>query len=121
MRMDLITANTILYCKQWDATVRFYKDGLGLPVVFATDWFVELRLASNSRLSVADERRASVKSSGGAGITLSLQVEDIRAAREHAEEMGLEPTVITSHPWHAETFYLFDPEGHRVEIWQPTG
>ena len=116
--MDLITANTILYCGQWDATVRFFRDGLGLPVTFAADWFVEFRSAPDSRLSVADERRASIKSSGGGGMTISLQVGDIGAAWEHAEKMGLKPTAIKEHPWGAKVFYLVDPEGHRIEMWQ---
>jgi catechol 2,3-dioxygenase-like lactoylglutathione lyase family enzyme len=118
--MNLNTANTILYCRRWEETVRFYRDGLGLPVVFATDWFVEFCLAADSRLSIADDARATVRSSGGAGITLSLQVEDIQAEHTDAERAGLEPTAIRAHPWRADTFYLFDPEGHRIEIWQRT-
>ena len=116
--MDLITANTILYCGQWDATVRFYRDGLGLPVTFSADWFVEFRLAPDSRLSVADEKRASIRSSGGSGMTISLEVGDIGGAWDHVEKMGLKPTTIKEHPWHARVFYLVDPEGHRIEMWQ---
>lgn len=118
--MNLNTANTILYCRRWEETVRFYRDGLGLPVGFATDWFVEFRLAADCRLSIADDASTAVKSSGGAGITLSFQVEDIRAEHKHAEGAGLEPTAIREHPWQAETFCIFDPEGHRIEIWQRT-
>jgi predicted enzyme related to lactoylglutathione lyase len=116
--MDLISTNTILYCGQWEATVRFFRDGLGLAVAFATDWFVEFCLAPDSTLSIADENRASIKSSGGSGMTISLQVEDIGAAWEHAEKMGLRPTTIKEHPWQARVFYLVDPEGHRIEMWQ---
>ena len=116
--MDLLTTNTILYCSRWDDSVRFYRDGLGLPILFATDWFVEFRLSPNSRLSVADETRASVKSSGGAGITVSLEVDDIEAAWKLVAQRDLEPTAIRDHPWQARVFYLFDPEGHRIEIWQ---
>jgi catechol 2,3-dioxygenase-like lactoylglutathione lyase family enzyme len=118
MYEDLTTTNTILYCREWDATVRFYRDGLRLPVVFATDWFVEFRLTATSRLSIADEEHASIKSCGNAGITVSLQVKDIDAAREHAQRMGLRPTEVKEHPWDARVFHLFDPEGHRIEIWQ---
>jgi hypothetical protein len=32
--------------------------------------------------------------------------------------MGLEPTAIENHPWNARVFYLFDPERHRIEVWQ---
>ncbi len=108
----------ILYCKEWEKTVRFYRDCLHLPICFATDWFVEFRLTAISRLSIADEKRASIKSGGGQGVTLALEVEDIEAVQEYTEKNGLNPTVIRKHPWDAKVFYLFDPEGHRIEIWQ---
>lgn len=117
MHDKLTSTNTILYCREWDQTVRFYRDRMGLPVLFSTDWFVEFRLSGTSNLSIADESRASIKSCGGAGITIALQVEDIDAAREHAEKRGLNPTLIRSHPWDARIFHVFDPEGHRIEIW----
>ena len=115
---NLKTTNMILYCKEWEKTVRFYRDQLQFPINFSTDWFVEFRLGAISRLSIADEKRASVKSCGGKGITLALEVEDIEAVREYTEKIGLKPTVIRTHPWDARVFHLFDPEGHRIEIWQ---
>jgi catechol 2,3-dioxygenase-like lactoylglutathione lyase family enzyme len=116
----LKTANTILYCRNWRATVDFYQNRLGLPVNFANDWFVEFSLTDAARLSIADQRRASVKSAGGQGITLALEVEDIRTAHRWAESTGLAPTPLRRHPWNAEVFYLSDPEGHRIEFWQAT-
>ncbi|HSM74841.1 MAG TPA: VOC family protein [Desulfobacterales bacterium] len=112
------TTNIILYCRKWGPTVRFYRDQLGLTVTFASDWFVEFRLNALSRLSIADEKRATVKSCGGRGVTLALEVEGIAALRESALKSGLAPTAIRSHPWGAWVFYLFDPEGHRLEFWQ---
>jgi len=115
----LKTTNLILYCKEWEKTVRFYRDQLQLPVNFSTDWFVEFRLTAISRLSIADERRSSVKSCRGKGVTLALEVEDIEAMRGYLETIGLKPTEISKHPWNARVFHLFDPEGYRIEIWQP--
>jgi catechol 2,3-dioxygenase-like lactoylglutathione lyase family enzyme len=112
------SANTILYCGKWDETVRFYRDLLGLTVVFAADWFVEFRLCAGSLLSVADERRTSVKSCRGRGVTITMEVDDIETACRTAREKGLGPTEISLHPWNAKVFYLLDPEGHRLEIWQ---
>ncbi|MBS3808883.1 MAG: VOC family protein [Desulfobacterales bacterium] len=112
------TANTILYCKQWEQTVAFYRDRLGLPVNFSNDWFVEFRLTDSSRISIADQTRASVKSCGGKGFTLALEVEDIDSVRADMEKSGLVPTDIRDHPWGARVFYFHDPEGHRIEIWQ---
>ena len=116
--MKIKTANTILYCSKWEETVRFYREHLNLPVIFSTDWFVEFSLGTTSRLSIADEKCASIKTCNGKGITLSLEVKNIDNARDFAEKSGLKPTMIKKHPWDARTFYLFDPEGHRIEIWQ---
>jgi predicted enzyme related to lactoylglutathione lyase len=120
MHKSLKTTNMILYCKEWEKTVRFYRDQLHLPVNFSANWFVEFRLTENSRLSIADEKRSSIKSCGGKGVTLALEVEDIERMKGDMETIGLKPTVIKKHPWNAWVFYLFDPEGHRIEIWQKT-
>ena len=116
--MKIKTINTILYCDKWEETVQFYRDHLNLTVNFSTDWFVEFILGTTSRLSIADEKRSSIKSCNKKGITLSLEVENIDNAWEFAEKAGLNPTMIRKHPWDARLFYLFDPEGHRIEIWQ---
>jgi catechol 2,3-dioxygenase-like lactoylglutathione lyase family enzyme len=112
------TANMILYCKEWEKTVRFYRDQLQLPINFSTDWFVEFRLNAVSRLSIADEKRSTIKSCGGKGVTLAVEVENVEAVRTSMEKIGLRPTMIRKHPWGARVFYLFDPEGRRIEIWQ---
>lgn len=116
--MEVVTTSTILYCSHWDAAVRFYRDGLELPVLFSTDWFMEFRLSPHARLSIADDTRASIKCAGGAGLTIALEVEDIDAAWDLVARRDLGPTAIRDHPWQARVFYLFDPEGHRIEIWR---
>ena len=115
---NLISTNMILYCRNWAATVRFYRDGLGLPVLFSNEWFVEFQLTDSSRLSIADENHASIKSCENTGITIGLQTRNIDAVWTHSEKMRLSPSAIREHPWNARTFYLFDPEGHRIEVWQ---
>lgn len=118
MKNPFKTANTILYCKKWAETVAFYRDRLGFPVNFANEWFFEFCLTDGSRLSIADESRASVKSCGGIGITLALETDAIETVWADLAESTLEPTEIKEHPWGARVFYLYDPEGHRIEIWQ---
>lgn len=73
--MKIKTANTILYCSKWEETVRFYRDHLNLTVIFLTDWFVEFYLSTATRLSIADEKRASIKSCNGKGITVDTSTE----------------------------------------------
>ena len=113
-----LTTNMILYCKEWEKTVKFYRDDLSLPVNFSNDWFFEFCLTESSRLSIANEQRSAIKSSFKKGITIALQVEDIDAVWGNVMKMKLEPTKIKPHPWDARVFCLFDPEGHRIEIWQ---
>lgn len=97
-----ITANTILYCKKWKETVEFYMNLLKLPVLFSTDWFVEFGLNAMSRLSIADEKRSTVKGCSGMGVTIALEVEDIEVVRKHAEKVGMKPTQLRIHPWDAQ-------------------
>ena len=118
---SLIRTNTVLYCKEWEKTVAFYRDQLKLPILFATDWFAEFGLNEMSRLSIADEKRSSIKGCSGKGVTIAFEVNDIEAARECSVNAGLIPTPLKSHPWDARVFYIHDPEGHRIEIWQPNG
>ena len=120
MLSNLITVNTILYCRQWPAMVNFYRDQLRLPVNFATDWFIEFYLTDNSRLSIADEKRASIKSASGKGITITLEVEEIEPIHKKLQDAGLMPTRVRQHPWNAKVFHLLDPEGNRLEVWQST-
>ncbi|NJN96536.1 MAG: VOC family protein [Anaerolineales bacterium] len=117
--MTFKTTNTILYCQKWAETVAFYQEKLALPVLFASDWFVEFELGPTARLSVADERRSKVKSCGGIGITLTLQVENTDAAWAALLARGLELEPLQDHAWGARLFYFYDPEGHRLEIWSP--
>lgn len=91
---------------------------LKLPVQFSTDWFVEFCLNPNARLSIANEKRSSIKSNKGKGITLSLEVEDVDLIWGLLKKASLKPTIIIEHSWNARLFYIFDPEGHRIEIWQ---
>lgn len=116
-KLTPLAANTILYCQAWEETVAFYRDKLGLPITFASDWFVEFALTESARLSIANERRATIKSSHGAGITITLQVNDADAYWDAYHSEGLNPTPCRTHPWGARTFYLRDPEGNRLEIW----
>jgi uncharacterized glyoxalase superfamily protein PhnB len=79
---------------------------------------VEFCLSGQTRLSIADERRASVKSCSGRGITLALETNDIEFLWNKINQKGIVPTRIRDHAWGARVFYFFDPEGHRIEIWQ---
>ncbi len=115
--MKIKSTNTILYCKKWQETVAFYRDGIKLLALLSNDWFMEFKLNEMSRLSVADETRASVKSGGGKGVTISLQVADLEQALADLKEAGIQSTPIKE-VWGSRTIYVHDPEGNRLEFWE---
>jgi catechol 2,3-dioxygenase-like lactoylglutathione lyase family enzyme len=108
--------NTILYCRNWQETVEFYRAGLKLLVLSSNEWFVEFKLNELSRLSIANEARTSINSSGGKGITVSLQVSDIELTRNELIDAGITPTPIKE-VWGSKVIYVHDPEGNRLEFW----
>ncbi len=110
--------NTILYCERWEATVAFYRDLLALSVAHERDWFVEFKLGERAYLSIANAARATIASARGDGITLSWQVDDLAAARQMLQNSGIDCTPIRT-KWGAQLCYFHDPEGHRLELWQP--
>jgi len=108
--------NTILYCRNWDAMVKFYRDVLNFVIHHQTDWFIEFQIVGDSYLSIANAACASIQSADGNGITLSWQVEDVESAYNLLNELGVKTSRIKN-IWGAKAFYFFDPEGHRVELW----
>ncbi len=113
--------NTVLYCRHWRESVAFYRDRLGLPVSFESDWLVEFQVSETGFLSVADERRSRIKSASGAGLTVTLRVGDADAVHSQLEAAGLAVGRVRTHPWGARLFRFHDPEGHRLEVWSPCG
>ena len=114
--MNVIASNTIIYCDRWQETVDFYTRGLGLTIRTDKGWFVELHLSDNARISIADQRQATIKSAGGLGITLSVHVEDASAVRNELLDRGLSPEHMRS-VWGSQAFFIRDPEGTRLEFW----
>ncbi|GAN31578.1 MAG: glyoxalase/bleomycin resistance/dioxygenase family protein [Candidatus Brocadia sp. AMX2] len=117
MREPIRVINTILYCHRWQETVSFYRDILGFSVTFENNWFVEFAVTSNARLSVANEQRATVKSARGQGLTLAFQVDKADATWQSLKARGVNVGKIADHPWGGRAFFLFDPEGNRLEVW----
>lgn len=110
-------SNTILYCDAWAEVVTFYRDSLGLVVLFANEWFVEFGVTDTARVSVADAARATIASAQGAGITLTFKVADVDAVWRGLQERGVAVAPVRDHAWGARVCYLSDPEGNRLEFW----
>jgi catechol 2,3-dioxygenase-like lactoylglutathione lyase family enzyme len=109
-------SNTILYCRNWKTTVEFYRDVLKLVVNHETEWFVEFQLFDSTYLSIANAAGTSIESAAGRGITISFQVEAVEVSHGRLRNMGIETGPIKT-IWGSRGFYMFDPEGHRLELW----
>jgi len=114
--VQIKTSNTILYCQKWAETVAFYRDVLKLDVHFANDWFVEFSINNWARLSIANEVSASINSCNGQGITVCFQLDDVQIIHNYLMEAGVRPTP-TKVIWGSRAFYVYDPEGNRIEFW----
>ena len=108
--------NTILYCHNWETSVKFYRDVLKLNVNHETEWLVEFQLINDTYLSIANADSTSIQSSNGDGITLSFQVENVDVAHRQLRKVGIKVGPIKP-IWRVRAFYIFDPEGHRIELW----
>ncbi len=111
--------NTILYCANWAEVVAFYRDQLVLPVAWQNEWLVEFQLTSDSFVSVADARRATVGATTGQGLTLTWRVVNVAEVWTALQARGVHPNPTPlQEKWGARLFYIFDPAGNRVEFWE---
>jgi len=114
---EMITrSNTILYCEHREKTIQFYRDILKLAITYKTEWFVEFQIASQAYLSIADAEHTTILSSKGNGLILSFKVGDLEKVHSLLTKKRIYVSKIKP-IWGARAFYLYDPEGHRIEFW----
>jgi catechol 2,3-dioxygenase-like lactoylglutathione lyase family enzyme len=111
--------HAVLFCREWDACVAFYRDILGFEIVDEKRGFVEFRVAPDSRIGlIQSSRKAGLKNEEGSFI-LSFRVENVEGVQKHFTGKCSEITAVRRHPWGARVFELRDPEGRRLEFWTP--
>ena len=116
-RMSIEGMNLILYCTHFTECVQFYSEMLGFPIVSNHEWFIEFKIAEGTYLSCMDENHTSIKSSGGAGTTLTFKVDDAETVHTMLKDKGAEPSDLKVRHWAVKSFFLHDPDGYRLEIW----
>ena len=109
-------SNAILYTDRWVEMVGFYRDALALTVEFENEWFVEFAAGPGAFLSVADASRSTIAPGHGAGVTQSLQVDDVHEVRGELIRSGVEVGEVGVR-WGAEVLDVRDPAGNRLEFW----
>lgn len=127
MHFDLM--NIRLMVKDVAASVRFYRDVVGLELAFGeeTDSYVEFKsgtaqlalfaLDEMSRVMGTLEKPASAETQDR--VLLNVDVKDVDAVYETLRERGVEFALPpTDRPeWGLRTAHFYDPDGHLIEIW----
>ena len=122
--MKLSMRYLILYVADFEKSLRFYRDVLGVPVRAEHGSYVEFDtgstiLAFNTRESAREVTGLAIPDGEAASHTFELGfvVEDVPATIESLRQQGVtivkEPVV---KPWGQTVAYVADPDGHFLEI-----
>jgi lactoylglutathione lyase len=123
-KMKLSMKYVILYVNDFDKTMTFYKEILGLSVKMQHDTYVEFdtgttTLSINTRESVKEIIGLDMPTSDIASQTFELGfvVDDVVATIEMLRSLDVpiykEPV---TKPWGQTVAYVIDPDGHYIEI-----
>jgi catechol 2,3-dioxygenase-like lactoylglutathione lyase family enzyme len=130
-RLPVTRAGAILAVSDFETSLAFYRDRLGLELVATYDDPPYATLAAaGARISLAEQGHASEDRPGvemaatadrsRADVVLVLEVDDARAAHQALAAEGVrflaEPY---EPPWGGCRFFCVDPDGYLVEIEQP--
>jgi catechol 2,3-dioxygenase-like lactoylglutathione lyase family enzyme len=124
-------AGAILGVADFAASLRFYRDQLGLEVLAVYDDPPYATLtAAGARISLAEQNHPAPDRPGvvmsapadrsRANVVLVLEVADAHAAHAELAESGV-PFLAEIHhpPWGGSRFFCVDPDGYLVEIEEP--
>lgn len=122
--MKLSMKYIILYVNDFEKTMHFYKNILGLPVKMQHDTYVEFdtgatTLSINTRESVKEIVGLEMPNGpvGSQTFEVGFIVEDVESTIESLRQQGVlifkEPV---KKPWGQTVAYVLDPDGHYIEI-----
>ncbi|WP_242224221.1 VOC family protein [Bacillus cereus group sp. BfR-BA-01380] len=114
----------ILYAKQYEECIHFYRDILQLPIKGEHGTYVEFDtgstiLAINSRESVQEltglsiSKALSESSTFEIGFVVDNVSETINSFKKHGVKVLVEPV---TKPWGQTVSYVCDPDGNYIEI-----
>ena len=113
MKVERISAVT-LRVSDMRASVRFYRDVLGLKVIFGGEQ------ASFSSLSMGDEKNAILNLEQGAPVNgwgrIIFYVDDVDGCWVYLEGKGFEPEQPQDAAWGERYFHVYDPDGHELSF-----
>lgn len=109
----------LIYVQDIDASLRFYRDVVGLRLLYRTPRFVRFDATEGTSIALVDGGRASPepKDYRAGGVVPEIIVDDLAYAVRRIEGGGArhEPVVQTS--WGSFCIF-FDPEGNALQFYQ---
>ena len=98
-------------------SVRFYRDVLGMEIVYGGEdaFFSSLRATDGSAPILNLEHGYSVADWG----RMIFYVADVDAFWEHLRGKGLQPESPRDAPWGERYFHMPDPDGHELSFARP--
>jgi catechol 2,3-dioxygenase-like lactoylglutathione lyase family enzyme len=108
--------HVMLMVKDIPATVKFYSEGLGLPVKVSSPGWAELD-ANGTTIAL---HAAEAPVAGGDSLILSFHVDDIQTAIATLEQLGAKLEGRVREPSFGKVAAIRTPDGHLVSLLQPT-
>ncbi len=104
-----------LYVLEWERSLEFYRDLLGLPLAGDETW-VEATLGS-TRFAL-HRARDEVGELGSGTVHLDFEVDDVDDAARRLRAAGVEVRETMRDEWGAAV-EVVDPDGYRIALFQP--
>jgi lactoylglutathione lyase len=107
-----------LYVRDLERSLAFYRDVLGIPLQAEEGGWAEAQLGEvRFALHVAHEGIGELSSGT---IHLDFEVKDADAATERVQAAGLEVVEVMREDW-GTAVTVVDPDGYRIQLFQPPG
>ena len=119
------------FARDFDSTVTFYRDDLGLPIVEEWNYWPDIQgaifgaasgLIEVQKLPQNQEPNAVWDYSKPHGIMLVIESDDVEAWYKRSLDKGLSIREgLTNQPWGHRTFLMNDPNGVTLYIYSKIG